>query len=340
MFHFSYEKNEEVCYFVITKLFMGVKGFTKFEVIQLGDEEKEDNAPEKPVPSTPDLDERIEELRKKGLGDGDIRVQLSHEGYNRREISKRKLAGQPAIEERIKELIAEGVDKEIQPLILEDEGYPPPALVAKYGGVYAKAKRDLKNGALVKSGDTYITGLAATKVLKTKGVSEEQVQNVILGPETRTPGYLDEFKTMIQREISRSRELTEVFYNIGLGTLLASLSKSGVSIEEFRKIALKQEGLREALEKAGETAFKALEYYRSDLITKVETERDDARAYVTVLETERDDLMKNLDPKFRLEKMIHTYLFSGNVDPNTLMALIDKWLSIELAEVKLEMLRS
>lgn len=317
----------------------------------MSDKENKDGTQKEPIPDVPplglettDLDERIIQLRKQGLGDGDIRKQLIIEGYNRREISKRKLAGQPAIEERIKELIADGVNRNIQPLILEDEGYQPPVLIAKYGGIYAKARRDLENGSIVRSSEgTYITvksthATASTRPIRGKEVSEEQVQAVILGPETKTPGYLDEFKKMIQSQISRSRELTEVFYNIGLGILLASLSKSGMNITEFRAIALKNEGIREALEKAGETAFKALEYYQSDLITKVEEERDEARVYASQLETQVDELTKNVDPKFRLEKMIHTYLFSGNVDSNTLMTLIDKWMSIELTEVKMEML--
>lgn len=220
------------------------------------------------------------------------------------------LSQQPTIDDRIKELRDEGHDNAEIARILHQEGY----------GTHEIMKRRLP-----------------LKALKTKPSDDDSVMGAITGT-TKGPGYLDEFKMMIQRQIGRSRELTEVFYNIGLGTLLASLSKSGMGIEEFRKIALKQEGLREALEKAGETAFKALEYYQSNLITKVETERDEARAYSSLLETEVSSLKRNSDPKFRLEKMIHTCIFSGNVDPNTLMALIDKWLSIELAEIKLEML--
>ena len=90
--------------------------------------------------------------------------------------------------------------------------------------------------------------------------------------------------------------------------------------------------------KSGETIFKALEYFESDKITAVETERDEARAYSSILETRVGELIKNLNPKLRLERMITAYLLGGNVEPSTLMGLIDKWLSIEVAEVKMEAL--
>ncbi len=181
--------------------------------------------------------------------------------------------------------------------------------------------------------------LSLAHLRKKKPTSSASVHDAIAGT-TKGPGYLDEFKTMIQQQISRSRELTDVFYNIGLGTLLASLSKSGLSMEDFRKIALKKEGLREALESAGKTVFKALEYFESDLIVKVEKERDEARAYSTILESRVNKMLKSLDPKFRLEKMIQTYLFSGNVDPDTMDRLLDKWLAMEVTEVKLELIAS
>jgi len=141
---------------------------------------------------------------------------------------------------------------------------------------------------------------------------------------------------MIRQQIGRTRELTEEFYNLGLGVLFASLSKSGMSMEDFRKIAMQEGSLREAFKKAGETAFKALEYYQSDLVTQVEKERDEARAYSSVLRTRVDELVKQLTPRIRLEKMIQTYLFSGNVQEATLMSLLDKWLEMEAVEAKME----
>ena len=62
------------------------------------------------------------------------------------------------------------------------------------------------------------------KALKKKPEDDESVMSAIAGT-TKGPGYLDEFKTMIQQQISRSRELTDVFYNVGLGALLAALRK-------------------------------------------------------------------------------------------------------------------
>ncbi len=76
------------------------------------------------------------------------------------------------------------------------------------------------------------------------------------------------------------------------------------------------------------------------MITKVETERDEARAYSTILETKVKELVESLDPKIRLEKMVQAYLFSGRVEPDVLMSLIDKWLAMEVAELKLEMIAS
>jgi len=109
-------------------------------------------------------------------------------------------------------------------------------------------------------------------------------------------------------------------------------------MEDFRKIAMQEGPLREAFKKAGETAFKALEYFQSDLITQVEKERDEARAYATLIETKIDELAKCVDPKLRFERMIQTYLFSGKVDPEILVTMIDKWLAMETAELKMEAL--
>lgn len=214
------------------------------------------------------------------------------------------------IDERIKELEDQGATKETITQTLYEEKYSTQEIM----------KRHLP-----------------LKSLKKKPTSDAAAINA-MGGTVKGTGYLQEFKDMIQQQISRNRELTDVFYNIGLGSLLAALNKAGLSMEDFRKIALKKEGLREALESAGKTIFKALEYYESDLITKVEDERDGARAYATILETKVKELVESLDPKIRLEKMVQAYLFSGNVEPDVLMALIDKWLAMEVAELKVEMI--
>lgn len=166
-----------------------------------------------------------------------------------------------------------------------------------------------------------------------KKAQESSVQDTIAGS-SKGPGYLDEFKGMIRGQINRSRILTETFSNVGLAVLLAGLSKSGVSMDDFRKIVGSPEEMRVALEKAGETAFKALEYYQSDLITTVEKERDEARAYSTILETQAEDLVKQLDPRVRFERMIQAYLFSGRCEPEPLITLIDKWMAMEVTGIK------
>ena len=166
-----------------------------------------------------------------------------------------------------------------------------------------------------------------------KKAQESSVQDSLAGS-TKGPGYLDEFKGMIRAQINRSRVLTETFSNIGLAVLLAGLSKSGISMDDFRKIVGSPDEMRVALEKAGETAFKALEYYQSDLITRVEKERDEARAYATILETQAEGLIKQLDPRIRFERMIQTYLFSGRCEPEPLLTLIDKWLAMESADLR------
>jgi hypothetical protein len=165
-------------------------------------------------------------------------------------------------------------------------------------------------------------------------VTDSGVMAAIQGPAGRGEGYLAELKTMIRNEISRTRELTEIFYDVGLGVLLAALRKSGMKIEDYRKIALERGAIREALKMAGETAFKALEYYDSDMIGKLEEERDEARVAYSLVAAQLKELTESLDPKVRLEKMIHTYLASGNVDASVLTTLIEKWLSIEVAGLK------
>ena len=215
----------------------------------------------------------------------------------------------PSIDDRIKELEAEGKSKTDMVLILYQEGYSTHDIM----------KRKLPLKALKRAKERAETGILGAVEGGVKG-----------------SGYLEELKNMIRMQIGRTRELTEEFYNLGLGVLFASLSKSGMKIEDFRKIASQEGPLRDAFKKAGETAFKALEYYQSDLVTQVETERNEARAYSTILQTRVNELVKQLTPRIRLEKMIQTYLFSGNVENDTLMSLLDKWLEMEAVEAKVE----
>ncbi len=120
----------------------------------------------------------------------------------------------PTIDERIRELREiKTVDNEIVKILYE-EGYSTQDIM----------KRHLP-----------------LKALKKKPDAETKVMSVLSGPVKGT-GYLQEFKDMFQQQISRNRELTDVFYNIGLGSLLAALNKAGLSMEDFRKIALKKQG--------------------------------------------------------------------------------------------------
>lgn len=168
------------------------------------------------------------------------------------------------------------------------------------------------------------------KVLKNRPQqTDETVMGAVEGVAPKGAGYLEELKTMIRMEISRSRELTEAFYNLGLGALLASLHKSEMSVSEFRKIALQEGTLKDALHSAGDTVFKALEYYNSDAVSKVEAERDEARAAYTVSNAQLEELRKGLTPGVRLERMITAYLLSGNVTADALSELLDRWLGME-----------
>ncbi len=280
----------------------------------------------------PSIEERIAELKAEGKIEGDITLILYDEGYPTEEILKHGFPQKgeeplkeppkppeerPDFEDRLKELEASGKGKNDVCRTLIFEGYNPRLLVAKFGGRYAKVAREIK---------------------AEKGKEEAPLLGAIAGP-TKGAGWLDEMKEMVRSQMSRSRELTEVFSDVGLGILLASLSKSGMSMEEFQRIALKREGLRDSLIRAGETAFKALEYFESDLVSSVEAERDDARAYASYLESQWVTLSKQLDPKFRLEKMIQTYLLSGGADGGILMSMIDKWLGIEFTDMRLELMR-
>lgn len=90
------------------------------------------------------------------------------------------------------------------------------------------------------------------------------------------------------------------------------------------------------MEKVRETAFKALEYYESDLVRRVEAERDEAlaerdkaQAYASHLKAQTEILVKRMDLRLRLEKMIQDYLLSEDADPDALIAMIDKMVELD-----------
>lgn len=207
----------------------------------------------------------------------------------------------PSIDERIEELKKKDISKSDMTVILYNEGYNTQEIMRRH---------------------------LPLKALKKKPADDSSVQGAIAGT-TKGPGYLDEFKTMIQRQIARNRELTEIFGDIGMGAVLAALRKSGMKIADFRAIALQRESLKTALEAAGDTIFKALEYYESDKILAVEAERDEARGYASYMEA----AMEQLDPKMRMEKMIQLYLLRADVQPEVLMSMIDRWLALEMPTV-------
>lgn len=277
------------------------------------------------------VEERVAELKAEGKKDDEIRLVLFEE-YPDREVMKSGLltkGEEPpeeipespeerlSFEERLEELEKRGLEKKAvcRTLVLED--YNNRLIVAKFGGLYAKVMREIK---------------------AEKGKEEAPLLGAIAGT-AKGPGWLDEVKDMIRSQVSRSRELTEVFSDVGLGVLLAGLSKSGVTMEEFQRIALKREGLRDSLIRAGETAFKALEYYQSDLVSKVEAERDFARGEYIRLAADMRKLSEQLDPPFRLERMINNYVLSGGADPTVLMPMIREWLGMERPKIDLEAMR-
>jgi len=215
----------------------------------------------------------------------------------------------PPIEERIKELKEKGLTKEEMAYILHAEGYPTKAMLEAHIPINV-----LKRG-------------------RPKGLTEEDVMSAVRGT-VRGEGFLQEFKNMIRAQISRSRELTEFCTNLGLGVLFAALRRSGISIDDFRRISTSEGALRESLTRAAETAFKAIDYYDAEKIEELERERDEARVAYSMVAAQLKDMQRRLSPRATLEKIIYAYLMSGNVDANVLSSLIDKLLGLELKEVR------
>lgn len=158
--------------------------------------------------------------------------------------------------------------------------------------------------------------------------------------------YLQELKDMIRAEIGKTRELTEAFYDYGINILLATLSKSGSSVEDFKKVAKGEASLRTALNKAAETVFRALDLYRSGAVRKLkervrvlEEERDGARAAYAYAGAKMKEFARvverSLEPLLRLEGLIMFYLTSCKVSADVLAMLLDVWLE-RIAKVREE----
>ena len=220
-------------------------------------------------------------------------------------IYPRKVPSQlPPIEEKLKEL-GDKVSRDDAAKLLYEEGYPTQELM-RVGLPLKSLKIDRKDLA---------------------GAMEGNV---------RGPGYVDELKHMITKQISLSREFAEACTNAGVQVVLAALKKTPVAPEEYRAIFKNVDSLTSIVDKATDTALRALDAYNSDQYRKLEEERDEARFAYSMMAARMKELTESLDPSLSIEKMIHTYLMSGNVDPNVLMSLLDKWLTLKFEAIKAE----
>lgn len=220
------------------------------------------------------------------------------------------------IDKRIAELKKAGKSKKEIAQTLYKEGYSTRQIMKKGYALY------------------YLSGMGKRKDNRSEeGDGDDRIQSMLEGA-VRGEGYLSEWKEMIRHLTSRTRELNQFCYSLGLGALTAALSKSGLSIDNFKLLVSEDQKLKKVFESAAETVFKALEYYKSDLVSRVEEERDEARAYASFLEAQLDELKRNIDPRLRLEKMIYNMVImsaSTKIDPRVLSVLIEKWLELEVS---------
>jgi len=217
------------------------------------------------------------------------------------EMYPRKLPSQlPPIKSRIAELKKEGItDRKELAHALYSEGYPTTEIM--------HARLPIK-------------GLKGRTAARSGKLDDDSTQAIIASG-TRGTGYMQELKDMVRRQVSLSSEFASACTNAGIQVVLSALRRTELKPEELRRVFTDKDNLKDVVGKATETALKALEYYDSDRITEVESERDEARAYACLLEAQIDDIKRRLDPKFRLEKMIYNLvLLSGTarVDPNAL----------------------
>ena len=276
----------------------------------------------------PSIEERVAELKAEGKKEDEIKLILFEEypdgevmksGFLKKEekppkeipISPEEKA---SFEERLEELKASEMNKHDICRTLALENYNPSLLMTQFGGLYRKVANEIK-AERAKDEDSHIAAMAGI---------------------TKGEGYLAEQKDFIRFEFSRNTVVMKFVVDLGYAVFLAALSKTGVPPEDLLK---NPDDLLKALTPLREMVFKAIQYYDSDKINKVEGERDEARAYSSYLAAQWEDIAKQLDPKFRLEKMINTYLFSGSADTDLLLSLIDKWLSIEMGAIRLELMK-
>lgn len=220
----------------------------------------------------------------------------------------------PPISERIAELKKEKLSKREIAQTLYNEGYPTSEMMRNgYPPVLLSSRRSKEN------------------------LSDESVQAALRGA-TRGPGYLNELKSMIQKQISLSREFAESCTTAGVKVLFAALKIGGVNEEDISNITKDVGTLENVVNKATQAALKAIEYYDMEHIKRLEDERNEARAAYSLVAAQLRELQRNLEPRKTLERLIHSYIVSGNTDGNVLTALIDKLLSMEMHELQSEVL--
>jgi len=172
-----------------------------------------------------------------------------------------------------------------------------------------------------------------SKKKKGEALSDESVRMTIAGA-ARGPGYLDELKKMIRAQISLSREFAEACTNAGVQVVFSALKRTNLSTDEVRQIFKNVEALTNVVDKATETALKALEYYDSERIERLEEERNEARVAYSLAAAQLKEMQRRMKPKAILERLLYAYIVSGNTDANMLTALIDKLLSLEMGELQ------
>lgn len=279
----------------------------------------------------PSIEERVAKLKAEGKREDEIKLILFEEypdgevmksGFLKKEeeppkeipVSPEERA---SFEERLEELEASETNKHDICRTLALENYNPGLLVGKFGGLYRKVAREIK-AERAKEEDSHMAALA--------------------GP-AKGEGYLDVQKERIRSEFSRDTVVMKFVVDLGWWVFLAALSKAGIPPETIRMMASDPEGLSKALVPIRETVFKALEYYDPDKINKVEGERNEAQLYAAKVEVAIDNLKNQMTPRNELLQLIMACLMSGSFNVDAYTILLNKLLSLEVAEVGLEAYR-
>lgn len=325
----------------------------------------------------PPIEERIEELRKEGKSNSEITLILYEEGYPTSEIMaqglplrslKSKDESEPTevvepkevksekgpvkkiepseelkvpIDDRIKELKEEVIkdnkkisrveaNKKIS-LTLYYEGYNTGLIFNRFGGALKAALADENKGEQEEEGEN------EKEISDVKYVGD-------LGGKTGKDGYRLPLQELVKTSIDTVAVQTGSFTQIGMIVFYAVLNKIpysliSSSLEKTSKSETKLAGIEELKGLVLDTVRKAIEALDPEHINRVEGERDFARGEYIRLASEMQKLSEQLDPPFRLEKMIHNYILSGAVDPKVLIPMIREWLGMEKPKIDLEAMR-